>query len=507
MTRQVYLAKAKLYWERLLALLRVKPFIGGLEISDLVLRFSRFDGASWHLHGVRLEPGVIEAGKIKNYGEFIAALKALKLQAVGPKNLKSRINTIVSLSSVSIYSQVFSLPIIEGENLDKAIQLNVQMVSPIDIAQAYSGWQKVGEDQRSLRFEILSAFIDRPTVDEVGKALADAGFLPVAIEPRALALARVLKEIGAGFDAAKFYILVSLDNSGMDFLIIRRGQLYFEYFNPWRDIADEKGQIPTAAFEATMTRNLHQVMNFYSQHWSEPISEVILAATALSAETEKIVKENFSLAVRSLELTGGSRIGPEWFVALGCGLRGLRSRRHDREMSLLGIGAEDEFRQEQAINFAGFWRLVMPISLCVLLFVFIISDLFLAQKRNELESRQEFNLSPQQAKENSLLEAQAKEFNRTVALIASVQKSAVVAGDFWTKLSGIMAANGVTVSRVSLQGGRVVLTGQAQSADKVSDFKKALESDAAFGEIDLPLSGIKSESGITTFSMTFAYKP
>ncbi|MDO8536821.1 MAG: hypothetical protein Q7R94_01080 [bacterium] len=503
------MAKFKYYFQKLLAMLRVRSSIGGLEISDLVFRFSYFDGKAWHLHGVRLEPGIMEAGKVKNYDKFVEVLKTLKSQAFANKDVKRRVNIIASLSSVNIYSQVFSLPIIAGENLDKAIQLNIQMVSPIDAAQAYSGWQKVGEDQRSLRLEILSAFIDRPTVDEISRGLLAAGFLAVAIEPRALALARVLKDAGVGFDTNRAYIMVSLDNSSLDFLIIRRGQLYFEYFNSWRDISDENGKILTSAFEATVTRSLHQVLNFYNQHWPEPISEVKLAATALRAETEKIIRDNFSLQISNLELSLDQSIGPEWFVALGCGLRGLMPRKQDKEMSLLGIGAEDEFRHEQAINFMEFWRLAMPISLGVLLISFFLADLFLIQTRRSLETQSLFNVSPEQAKENQILEDQAKEFNRNVALISSIQKSATIKSDFWTKVHGLMSASGVTASRFSFQSpdAPISLSGEAASPDQISNFKKALEGDPAFQNINLPLDQIKSGPQGVTFSMTFWAKP
>ncbi|MDP2598663.1 MAG: hypothetical protein Q8P49_02445, partial [Candidatus Liptonbacteria bacterium] len=471
--KDMFLEKIKYYGKRLLALLRVRPLVGGMEISDLVMRFIYFDDASWHLSGIRLPPGVMEAGKIKDYAQFVAALKALKLQAFSGKNIRSRINTIVSLSSVSIYSQVFSLPIIEGENLEKAIQLNIQMVSPIDIAQAYSGWQTVGKDQGSLRLEVLSAFIDRPTVDEISKALLDAGFLVVAMEPRALALARVLKEIGAGFDRSRSYIVIALDNSGLDFLIVRRGQLYFEYFNPWRDIVDDKGQIPLPAFEAAVIRSLHQVMNFYSQHWPEPISEVVLSAAAFHAETEKIIQDNFSLPVRDLALTISEPIGVEWTIALGCALRGQKPRGKDQEMSLLGIGAEEEFRREQILNFARFWRLLMPSALAMLLLAFSLADLFLLQTKQGLESHSLFTLNSGQAKESEALAADATDFNHIVALIRGVQATTVSQSVVWDAIGAVMAANGVTPSRLTAPspGAPIILSGTAKSSDALANFK------------------------------------
>ncbi len=500
------LEKLKYYWKRLLSLLRVRPLVGGMEISDLVIRFAYFDDASWHLTGVRLSPGVMEMGKIRDYDQFVAALKTLKSKAF-PNETKAKITTIVSLSSVNIYSQVFSLPIIEGENLEKAIQLNIQMVSPIDIAQAYSGWQTVGKDQGSVRLEILSAFIDRPTVDETNRALLEAGFLMIAIEPRALALSRVLKEIGAGFDPARSYIMMDIDNSGLDFLIVRRGHLYFEYFNPWRDIVDEKGQIPLPAFEAAVIRSLHQVLNFYGQHWPEPISEIVLAATALYEETEKVIKDNFSFPVRALTLTTGTQVSTEWAVALGCGLRGQKPRGKDREMSLLGIGAEEEFHREQILDFARFWRVLLPTALGILLLGFFFSDLFLVRTKGSLESQSLFALGGDQTKEIQALASGATEFNATVALVKAAQSSSIIESDMWDKVYALMAANGVTVSRFTFSslGLPITMSGSARISDNVTNFKKALEADRKFQDVTLPLSQVKVAPDGVTFLMTFSY--
>jgi hypothetical protein len=496
----------KYYWEKILSALRVRPLTVGIEVSDLALRLAYFDGKAWHFGGVRLEPGIIEAGKIKNREQLVLALKTLKAKAFNKNDVKKRINAIVSLSSISIYSQVFSLPIIEGENLDKAIQLNIQMVSPVDVAQAYSGWQMVGEDQKALRLEILSAFIDRSMVDDLSRALLDAGFLTVALESRALALTRLLREEDVNFEIERPYVVVSLDNSGLDFLIIRGGQLYFEYFNPWRDIVNEKGQISPQAFEAAITRSLHQVINFYGQHWPEPLEDVVLSATALKEDAERIIKENFSLVARELKPRTVQSIGPEWFVAVGCGLRGLKPRSQDKEMSLLGIGAEESFRREQLLYFANLWRLLIPISLGLLLVSFVLADVFLIQTRRGLESQLLYGLPSEQAKENQTLQTQAYDFNREVALIQSTQKATVYKSKFWDKISGPVAASKLTITRLSFQSpdAPITIAGSASSEDQIIAFKNALEGDPSFQDVNLPFSGIQTApGGAVSFSMTF----
>ena len=485
--------------------MRVKPLIGGLEISDIALRFVHKSKGIWHFVAIRLEPGIFEEGKIKSSEKFIAALKNLKSQAFPEKKLR-KIPVVVSFSSVSIYSQVFSLPIIQGENLDRAVQLNVEMISPIDTSRAYSGWQKVGEDQESLRLDVLSAFIDRAVVDEITKALLAADFIPVVVESRALSLARLLREEGLqiGLDMNKSYVLIRVDDSGIDFLIIRLGQLYFEYFNSWRNIADEKGAISSQAFEAAVIRSLHQVVNFYNQHWTGSPSEVVLSAAALKDETKKIIADNFSFTVRDL-IFKDQETAPEWYIALGCGLRGESPRSRDRELSLLGIGAQEEFREEQVILFLGFWRVLVPVVLGLFLCVFSLSYLFLTQTSSGLKSQSLLSLGDSGLEEGRVLQTQAQEFNHLVELFNSVRAAQVSESTLIEKIRGIAESSGIMITRIYFQSPSIpiLFNGEVRSEDKLTAFKNALTGDPGFKDVNLNLIDIhKSPTGLS-FLITF----
>ncbi len=500
------------YIPKILSLLRITPLVGGLEISDVAFRFVYFSEKMWRLVSIRLEPGILEGGKIKNREKFITALKNLKSNAF-PGKKPRKISVVVSLSSISIYSQAFSLPIIKGENLDRAIQLNVEMISPIDISHAYSGWQKIGENQGSLQLEMLSAFIDRAVVDEITQALRAAGFIPVVVESRALSLARLLREEGAGMgiDMSKSYVLVNIDSSGIDFLIIRLGQLYFEYFNPWRDIMDEKGQISPHAFESAVIRNFHQVVNFYGQHWTEPLSEVVLSAVALKDETKRVIADNFPFVVRELALIAYNKgkedqeIAPEWFIALGCGLRGRSPRSQDREISLLGIDAQEEFRQEQIVLFADFWRVLMPVALGLFLGVFSLSYVFLAQTRSGLESQLLFTSGNIGLKEGQDLQARAVAFNHVVSLFKAAKVSYIEKSTLIEKIQSISASNGVTVSRIYFQDSNtpISLNGEVRADDKLTALKNALMGDPEFTDVNLSLSDVRQGTAGLSFSITF----
>jgi len=491
---------------KLLSFLRAKPLIGGLEISDSALRFVVWDGKSFQMTGLRLPPGLVVAGQIKDREHFVAALRAIHNQILGEKKKNTKINVIFSLSSIGIYTQVFTLPFIEGESLEKAVQLNIQMISPLDFSEAYSGWQFANKDTDKVRLEILSAFANRGIIDEFVSTLQEAGFLVVAVESRALSLTRLLKEAGIGYDVKQPYILMSVDGSGLDFLIIRHGQLHFDYFNSWRDLQGDAKEISPEIFKNAVVRSLHQVMNFYNSHWQEPLNEVLLITTGFHEEVVKVVEENFALKTRDFALNTSQGVAPDWFVALGSAVRGLNPRRTDKDISLLGIDAQEEFGREQVLGFLRFWRVLMPAAIVIFLIAFLGINFALGRIADSVNEEVASGVGSSQVKEMASIESQITAFNRSVNFIAGIEKSVTLKTPIILKVTTYAKNNNVTISRLSYQSSAVPtsLIGSAPSQDNLLAFKKAMEGDTFFKSIDLPLAKVQVTPSGVTFSMTFS---
>ena len=500
----------KIYFKKLLSLLRVRAHADGIEVSDQVLRFAYFDQGAWQMEAVRLAPGVMEKGEIKEAPAFDAALRELRSKVPAAKGKNKKLNIFIALSSVNMYSQVFTLPIMEGEDFDKAIDLNVQMISPSDISRTYFGWQLLGRDEVSLRSEIAAAFADKSIVDGMIDAFYAAGFIAVGVESRALALVRTLREKGTGVDAGGSYLLLDVDNSGIDFLIVRKGKLYFEYASPWTDIADEKGQIFVPRFEEMLAANMRQVLNFYSQHWPEPLSGVVLSAAAFKEEAEQAIGAVASLPIIPLSLAMDQQIPPEWFVALGCGLRGTHDGLvKDKEVNLSGSGAIDAFHEEQMLDFLSLWRVLIPVVLGCLIVVFALADDFLGMTRASIESSAAFLQQGNESADVAALNASSTVFNQSVALLANAESQGNRNYLMIADINAAAAANGVTVSHISFQAANapILVVGSAPSEGQISSFQNAIQSDPHFGTVTLPLLNIQGNSGAYTFSMTFPLSP
>ncbi len=495
---------------KILTLLRVRSAIGGLEVSDTALHYTAFRDGVWQTASLRLPQGLIIDGAITNPDEFTEALRALRAQILGPRDHRTRLNVVVSLSSINIYTQVFSLPMIEGENLEKAIQLNIQMVSPNAASETYSGWQLVGQDQSSVRLEILSAFINRGVVDGIRRALVLAGFVPYSIESRALSLSRLVRELGAGVDQNRSYLVVNLDPSGLEFIVVRRGQLYFQYFTAWKDITGPNESMTADEFRAVVVRSLNQVLNFYSSHWSDALAGIFIAATALSDEIQAATTSATTIPVAPLVLQASADLTPDWFVSLGSGLRGLIPRWEDRDISLLGVSAQDEFRRHQIMDFGRFWRLVIPSSLIVLIAAFIGSNIFLSRTKSLLDGQlQASNLGSDQSKQINDIRNRVKDFNQSVDFIAAIRAIGNPQIDLANRIFGLMTQSSITLNRFIFRSAYepVTIYARAAAQDQVIRFQKVLDDDPEFKDVDVPLSGIVQTPDGVTFSVNFTIAP
>jgi hypothetical protein len=495
--------------EKLLRFLRIHPSTGGLEVTDQLLRLAYFDGAAWQFRAVRLEPGVSEGGKIKDEPAFIAALTALRSQVPQFSKKNSLMNVVVSLGAASIYNQIFSLPLLTGESFDTAMKLNLQMSSSVDAAEAYSGWEIINRNEAAGRVEVLGAFADRAMIDAMTNTLFSAGFVTTTVESKALAVARIMREYGSNLDIEKSYLVIIIDDSGIDFIIVRYGQLCFEYMSPWRDIADEKGEIALDRFAQAFTLDLHQVMNFYRQHWTEPMAAIELAGESLIAEAQAAILAAEQAPIFLLKDALGGGIPDAWIVALGSGLRGTVPKRKDQEITFLGEGAKQLFENSRILGFLSFWRVAVPVILGILFAVFVLTDGFLrtAQKSAATYSAS-VSTGGTNTQEMTDLTTQAARFNRSVGAITSIEALGMPRYAIVDAVSTAAANDNITVTRITLQSDSepILVAGATQSESSISTFKLAIEQIPDFTAVNLPLDGVQGTGSSYTFSMTFSEK-
>ncbi|MBI5079215.1 hypothetical protein HZB06_00865, partial [Candidatus Wolfebacteria bacterium] len=208
------------------------PFqIGGLEITDFEIRFVGFKKGRPFLISLKLEPGIIKEGEIKDAKAFLNVLSKLRLEITGGRNKK--VFAAVSIPDNNVYIQTFYLPDASEERLKEAAELNLQMISPIEYGDAYSDWQLLSGGENG-RLEALGIFARKKFIDEMDKYLRQAGFMPSGIEFSGLSLVRLAENYGAGVNASNPYLLLHIGGNGLSFNLIKNGNLYFNHFISWQ---------------------------------------------------------------------------------------------------------------------------------------------------------------------------------------------------------------------------------------------------------------------------------
>ncbi len=490
-------------------LLSPRPAIGGLEVSDAAIRFVLVKGGKLIsvCASVSLTPGIIEDGKVKSKDAFKSALINLHSQ-ITPKK-KKKIYSIISVSDTNIYSQVFNLPLVAISNIEEAAKLNLQMISPMDFASAYSDWQKVGENPNNGgQLEILGAFVNNKIIDDVVECLKAANFLAVAIEFSSLAVSRLISELP---NLPNCFLLLRLTSSGLTFALIKNYNLCFNHFVPWPSL--EKREILLSSVKEIIIKETQKILNFSSSHWPDVgINTFLLATPALEEKISKIITENFHFSVQKIVLPMWSvenkklpSITPDWFVALGSALRGLIPRSKDNIISLTGTGTEEEFRQQQTFSFIKVWRNIILTSFSFVLIAFVVVEFSLMATIDSLNSQLAnlINL-PAEEKVNEL-QNQAKDFNSRVNLALEAKEQVYNWSPFFEEIKNLAAEN-ITIERIFIQSpnSQILLSGQAPDEQTIINFKNKLMSAPLFKEVDLPLSSVKeSPEGGLNFSITF----
>jgi hypothetical protein len=491
---------------KVMSLLRVRALPSGLEVSDQVLRLAYRSGKEWTGVSVVLAPGIMERGEVKDRAALAAALRALRAKVPSLKRKGKKMNVVVSLDSTSVYTQSFVLPKLSGDELKKAIDLNIQMSSPDDLDKSYCGTRVLAEDDAANRIEVSAAFVPRRIVDMLAETLFDEGFIAIRVESRAISLVRIVRStIISPQDTVRPFIIVDLDNEGIDFLVMRNGEMYFEYPMPWRGVADEKGQIPLAQFDQSLSMGLRQMFNFYRQHWQESVAGILVIAPAFTDETVRVVRE----------AAGGTPVIPitisspptEWLVALGAGMHDGGHDNGKGEIDLSGEAAADRYHAEQVIDLLGFWAIITPSALALFVVALALAANFLGGMAAQAAALPSGN--PAIATKVLALEASSTAFNGTVALVGAAQADADTNHLILDTLDSLAASSSVMISRITLQDAHspVFLSGTASTENDIVQFKNLVQENVNFGSVNLPLSGIQPAGSAYSFSMTFPLAP
>jgi hypothetical protein len=389
------------------------PPTGGLSISDSAIKFMEIKGGKEFTNSLRLPPGIIEFGKVKNQKEFVAALKKLH-QLIDPDPSKI-INTVLTIPASDTYNQVFSLSRYAETGLAEAAELNLRMLSPINIDDSYYGWQKVGESSsEGGQIELLGAVAFKNIINEMTDSLQVAGFGIAAVEFCSLSLVRSINSFGL-LDKKISYLVIEVNAEGLDFVVIRNNNLYFNYFYPWNLVQGDGRNVSLESMQSVIQTEINKILSFYFTHWGESIKNLFVITPVFGEEISSVVCKK--CAVCENKVLNPGQVNSE----RGAALRGLISRTNDFEINLTNVNASGVFGQEQIIYFIKIWRNILFSVFGFLLLVFVASNLYI----NQIAENEALHLTlkSQNEKEFNELQARVVEFNKLVGFVKKAKKA------------------------------------------------------------------------------------
>ena len=486
-------------------LLWPKVNIAGLEIKEGSIRIAKLDDGKLSQAAIVLGPGIIENGEIADKARLAENLRSLHGQFGKPDE---KIPVIALVPSINIYTQVFNLPILSKGNLEEAAQLNLQSISPIDWNASYADWQQIGEQEKEGKAELLGAFASKSVLDGYAKAVFAAGFIPVAVEFPALAIARTIKELAAGVDLENPQVVLNVGSDGINFMVLKRGNLYFDYFTPWKLIQEESHagrEILFTDFKDTIVREIKKVANFYGSRADGKLEKLILITQALEKEISELIQEHFHFEVVELALREFPDLPSSWFGVLGSALRGRLSRPEDNLISLSAVGTETGYFQEEMLNFIKVWRNIFVASLGFLALIFILTDSFLARNSVNLENQLQEVVQAPEGAEVLQLQKNVQSFNKLVDKALAAKEKSAHWSPFFYKINSLIGSK-ISLTRIFVDAEQksALLIGKTDDQATVVNFKNSLIQEG-FKNVSLPLSNIVVNADKTvSFTITFS---
>ncbi len=491
---------------KFLKLLNPQPPIGGLEISDSYLRAVLIKEKKVDFFSLKLPPGIVENGRVKNRNAL--RLMLLNLHAKITPKKKKKIYAVVSLSDGNIYSSLLNLPVIASSGLDEAAKLNLQMASPVDFESVYSDWQLIGEKELGggNQLEIFGAFIPKQVVDEFESVIEEAGFVTAVVEFPALSLSRVLVKLGEKIAKDKTYLFLRVGGDGLTYGIVKNGNLYFVHFTAWLSAYGTEKKINLDSFKKLIVSETRKVLNFHENHIGGQIEKILVIAPSMIDDILKALAEGVpSIKSEIISLDQFKELAISWYSVLGAALRGLVPRFQDNIVSLSSDDTDVKFGNYQTIGFIRIWRNISFAVLAFVLLVFVGLDVFLSSNLDDLQKQAgSLSLNPDSQKIAELIQ-QAEMFNNKADLIGS----AYMNKSHWSPVFNALLekfGNDIMIKRFYLASANspLIITGEAPSEERILALGEDIKKDSRFSDVQLPLSSIKENSkNVFTFNLIF----
>ena len=195
------------------------PSAFGMDISDFSIKVAQLERKrkTFELRSfnrVAIPEGIIEEGVIKKEKELIKIIKKSITEAKG-EPIKT-LYAVCSLPEQHAFIKIIQLPLMNLEEVRKAIKWEAEANIPFPLDEVYLGWQVIHSDKPTDHLDVLINAAPKNLVDNYLNALREADIEPIVFEIESVATVRSLIQneyaskpvliIDLGFNRTSFII-------------------------------------------------------------------------------------------------------------------------------------------------------------------------------------------------------------------------------------------------------------------------------------------------------------
>lgn len=420
---------------------------------------------------LKLEPGLIERGRVKKPKRLAAFLEKL----LASQKLKSKF-VAVGLSEEGAFSRVLTLPDLPPEELDDAVRWQIEPLLPMDLGKAYLDWmllEKAGSTTR-----VLVMAFPAKLVEDYALILESLGFQPVAFEPVSLSLARLLNK----------------DEKSRLIIEIRDGRAVLVVVGPHGEI-----ELTSTVFfkeggsKEELFSTITSLLGFYKKKVGQErgVAKIFLcgrkADQSLAAEVKgKTSLETELVAVKPIELAS----------AVSLARKDVAAPIDEKTINLVPPRIQGVYDLAEKSRLLSKWIKLWLFSLFLILFAFGIFSARVFFDLNKIEG-EIIELQASITPEAKLLEASAKTLTANAARIISLADSQEETVS-WLGVIQTAAGEKVTLTHYSIDfgSGQILVNGLTDHRDELLAFRENLERSGQFAQVRIPLSSLEMEKNI-----------
>jgi len=427
--------------------------------------------------GVEIPKGIIENYEVVNVKELGKVISS----AWRSHGIRERSVGLV-VPEFSTFAKTLEIPKIEISELDEAVRWQAQDYFPSETANMVLDWKIV--DSTRTTFQVLAVAISEKVLAGYVDSVGMANLYPLVVETPSISLTRVSDHDKAGK-------LVIYNGREETIIIVAKGQ----------------GILGSSVVNAGMGVDVAAVAQRILRHYgSLKLEQILVGGVGIDQKVVDKLKATLKVPADWIRLKIGG-VDPaalqEFLIAVSLGFKKATEPSDETTINLLPADWVKFYRDRRMK--ARIWSLGVSFSLVMLgCFWALAGSYFLVnQKLGEVGRAAGREGGVGQSVEK--LKAETARVNSTVEKVEKILSFSKDPVGIIDTIAGL-APVGVAIDGYALDfdGGRVGVTGRAESRDKLVEFRQRLEAHEDFSKVSVPVTSLERDSDLE-FDLNFVY--